>query len=349
MCSFFNVFSVFPDTPSEFNGSASMILKATGALLSFLLLLPAYLLLRRHPGQGLLECAYSLTGGFGRVIAVIYYVFFMSMGVNTITGVEFFLTSTVYNFDSKPLILLLFSLLLLYASFCGIEPLGRLAVVISVLFLTAAALLVIFLSPQFDLNHFYSPLYDGVEPYIKKLPVIVSQNNIFIPMLLLVPFLNKRRCAACFAAANGVHLAVAEALMFASSAVLGDYTPNNLFSMYTLVTMVNTSRLHRVDSIHIGIWVLLSFIRTAVIILCACLCLKSALPPVLHRFAAPFTVLLFFAGGYIFSHTYSLLVAIFKFSYSGLPTLLTGLLLPSTLLTISLIKEKNHGKSKTSG
>ncbi len=344
MCSFFNVFSIFPDNAEDFNGSGSMILQALGALLPFLLLLPAYLLLRRHPGQGVLECAYTLTGGFGRVFAIIYYIFFLSMGVNTVTDVEFFLTSTVYNFDSKLLILLLFSLLIYYAVCRGIEPLGRVATVVCALFLALAVLLVLFLSPQFNPTHFYSPLYGGLSPYLKKLPVILSQNNIFIPMLFLAPFLRKRHVAS-FVSANFIHLAVAEALIFSSVAVLGDYTPNNLFSMYTLVTMVNTSRIHRVDSIHIGIWVMLSFIRTAVIIYCACLCLRSALPSRLHSLVAPLTTLLFFSGSYIFSYTYELLVLIFNVSYSGIPTLVAGLLLPSALLTVSLIK-KRTGASK---
>lgn len=346
MCSFFNIFSVFPDTPSEFNGSGSMMLKAFCSLLAFLLLLPAYLLLRRHPGQNLLECAHTLTGRFGYIISVIYYIFFLLMSINTITGVEFFLSITVYTFDSKILILLLFSLLILYAVYCGIEPLGRMAVVISILFLTAVILLLLFLSPQFSTTHFYSPLYNGISPYIKKIPITLSQNNIFIPMFLLAPFLKKHH-AACFAAANGIHLVIAEALMFASTAVLGGYTPNNLFSMYTLVTMINTSRIHRVDSIHIGIWVLLSFIRTAVIIFCACLCLKSILPPRLHKLALPFTIIVFFAGGYVFSYNYERLVSIFNLSYSGFPTLVVGLLIPFTLLIISLIKGKKHVGKKT--
>ena len=339
-CSFLNIFSIFPESSTDFNGSGTLILKALSALFSFLLLIPAYLLLRRHPGQSVLECAYTLTGRFGGVFAaVVYYIFFMAMGVNSITGVEFFLTSTVYSLNSNLLILLLFSLLIYYAVSLGIEPLGRVAVVIGALFLLAAALLVAFLVPQFDLTHFYSPLYDGLSPYIDKLPALLAQNNVFMPMLLLAPFLKKHH-AASFTAANLIYLAVTEALMFSSVAVLGDYIPNNLLSMHTLVTMVNTSRLHRVDSIHIAIWVLLSFIRTAVIIYCACLCLRSVLPPRLQRFAVPFTSLLFFAGGYLFSCTYDLIVLAFRIVYSGIPTAVTALLIPSALLIISLIKKK---------
>ena len=54
-CSFLNIFSIFPESSTDFNGSGTLILKALSALFSFLLLIPAYLLLRRHPGQSVLE------------------------------------------------------------------------------------------------------------------------------------------------------------------------------------------------------------------------------------------------------------------------------------------------------
>jgi len=134
LCSFFNAFILVSDKAATFNGSSSLILKAFGFLLSFIIALPPLFLLSRHRGMGLIECAYDLTGKFGTVIALLYFCFFMLMSLNTVTGVEFFLTSTVYNLDSQFLILTLFSLLLLYTLYAGLEPLGRTAVVIFVLF-----------------------------------------------------------------------------------------------------------------------------------------------------------------------------------------------------------------------
>jgi len=346
LCSFFNAFILVSDKAATFNGSSSLILKAFGFLLSFIIALPPLFLLSRHRGMGLIECAYDLTGKFGTVIALLYFCFFMLMSLNTVTGVEFFLTSTVYNLDSQFLILTLFSLLLLYTLYAGLEPLGRTAVVIFVLFLMIVALILIFLIPQFNLEYLYSPFYDGLEPYISRIPVVLSQNNTFIPLFVLFPFVSCSK-KKLFSVINTVNLVVIELLMFAATAVLGDYTPKNIFSMYTLVTMINTAKIHRLDSIHIAVWVLLSFVRTALLLYCACFCLKNAVPPRLHKYVIPFTVLLFFAGGYFFSSSYDILHLLYNTVYSGIPTLAAEIVLPSLLLMISLVRKKKNDKKQT--
>ena len=291
--------------------------------------------------MGLIECACGLTGGFGRVIAIFYFIFFMGMGLNTVLGVEFFLSSTVYTFDSKPMILLMFSLLLLYTLCSGVEPLARASVIVCAVFLPVAALLFAALLPQFDLDRIYSPFYHGVRPYLQKLPVAVAQNDMFMPLFILAPLLKKGRDRV-FTSAALIHLAVTELLMFASLAVLGDYSPSGLFSMYTLVTLLDNSNIHRVDSIHIGLWVLLCFIRAATVLFCACICLESAVPARSGRFVIPFSVLIFFAGGCLLSQSYGIVDAVFGTMYSGLPTLAAELLIPLALLIISLIRKKKH-------
>ncbi|MBE6884575.1 MAG: hypothetical protein E7487_08230 [Ruminococcaceae bacterium] len=346
LCSFFNAFILVSDRAAAFNGSSSLLLKFFGFLLSFLLALPVFLLFKRHQGMGLIECAYDLTGKCGTVFALLYFVFFMLMALNTVTGVEFFLTSTVYNFDSKFLILSLFSLLILYTLYTGLESLGRTAVIIFVLFLVVVVLILLFLIPQFNLEYIYSPFYDGLKPYLSRMPVVVSQNNTFIPLFVLLPFVNRGR-KKIFSLVNIINLIVIELLMFATTAVLGDYTPKNIFSMYTLVTMINTSKIHRLDSIHIAIWVLLSFVRTALLLYCACYCLRNALPGRFHKYISFGTVFLFFIGGFLFSSSYDILRHLYDIIYSGIPLLVVELFLPLLLLLISLIRRKKHVSKQT--
>ncbi len=255
-----------------------MIVLLLSFVISMLMFIPIHFTAKYFPNQDILDgVSNAFSPAAAKAAAILYWLFCVFNAAESLSGFEFFLSTAVYPNGSHIMIIISFLAVCMYTARKGVEPLSRVAVyiffisVISYIFISGS------LIPKIELTNFTVPFSSGVD-YISKAAVQSQGVRVdVVLLLLLIPYL-KGNTSKVYVGMSVLILAVFEILTFVTIGSLGEYLNTQMFPYYSAAGIAEIDFVQRLDSLHMAVWVMISFVRVSLFLFASSICLKKILP-----------------------------------------------------------------------
>lgn len=317
------------------------LLLPVSALLTGLLLVPAYCLMRRAEGKGIVDLAIQRWGKWGLLCPALYFLFSLCVLVQTSSAFAGFLTSVVYPDTSPWLFLLLLMAVGGYTAAMGYEPAARFGGFVFLAFVGAVVFAGICLWPQARLEYLPPPAYDSWQSQLRLLITLTLGNVETAALLFLIPVVNQEK-KSVFWKWSLLSVAILEGVFLFTAAVLGDYAKSQRFPFYTVTKMAEVSVFQRLDSLYVALWVFMVLVRLAVFLEVGAKSLTQLLPQRASRYAVGILAALAAGCAGVLTGKPAVLERMGQVFSGGLPVVLLVGVLPLALL----ICHRQKGGSK---
>jgi len=239
----------------------------------FLLVIPLEILNRTHPEHSIPSLAIENSGVFGKLIAVLYVVYFV---LNNIVSLSLFLTLVINTANPTASRWSIAAILILIAAFGaekGIETVSRAS--ICVFFLLMLGFLAIFtaLAPRVETRYMEPILTDGVSHLIRGFVYFFSRCSSLAEIAIFMPYVLGRKRIGFTVWNVGVPLLFG-VLLFFTVTCLGEYAYLQVFPVYTLSTLAEIIGIQRLDALLIGLSMMTLVIRLS----CGFLAVRNCWP-----------------------------------------------------------------------
>ena len=228
------------------------------------LIIPFLFLKNKFPDKSVTEIA-SLKGGFfSFIVSIIYFVFFFSSAIISVTRFEKFVGGVFFEKSSMLTGTFILIASAVYGSYSGIQGIARTSGIIFALFC-----FYIILQPLSSLNSinflnltFRADLYSG--SILTAVMDDFSQSSQIILLAVLLPYLkNLNKGIAGYLIGKLVSV---EIILFFAVTILGGYVSLVDYPFFSLAGFAVNSNFERLDAIYIFVWVLISFVNTSLLI-----------------------------------------------------------------------------------
>lgn len=227
---------------------------------------PFYLLAKKFPNQTFYEYCQTITGKAGLGVSILYIWFFIHMSALTLSNFSEFFTTIIMPETPSLFFVITLTLVAAYAAHYGIEVLGRLSEFIAPIIMIALIGVILFLVKDMDVKELTPILEKGIFPSILTGLSPVSQTVEIIGMAIIMPFLNDQRQLKKVYLFTPLLLVLFLFIMTTSViALFGDDLAKTLtYPFFSAVRLVHAGDfLERIEAIHVSIWILGMFIKTA--------------------------------------------------------------------------------------
>ena len=316
---------------------------------SIVLALPFWWMHRRYRAWGIGELSVAVLGkGFALPILLGYVVLYLYHSAVSVVQYQLFVMDTMLPQVSVWILTTAILVTACYGAMLGIEALARASgFFLAIIFVS---LLVIFcaLFPKVTWEHF-SPVKDINFSEIARKSVATTTWMLEIgTMAVIFPYVHGKigRNLLVWSVGEGLTLAV---VAFLTVGVLGEYLGTQMFPFYTVASMAEIGSLQRQDALFVGVWTMGLYVRVALFLVAASLCVTSFFGEKAGRWA------LFVGGGLVWGGSLVLLrypqviQTLSSLQNAGLTAGVFFFLLPLILLLIASLKkvDSSSGKEKT--
>lgn len=342
------VFALLNFTPPG-NNEVKPWLVLLGILIGFvvkvLFFVPFYVLLGREKEKNLIDVGYHAFGKGGVIFAILFLVYLVFIAGVTTAQFTSFLNDRLFTGTSQLIICITLVLAALYGAYMGIEAIARTASIAAFLLILSVVFVGVAVIPRVEvlnLKAFLPPSAQELWQY--TLPFISMPTDLLL-FALLRPQMKgntKKSVIGSFALTTAV-LWVSTFFIYT---VLGGLASRVTFPFYTLSTLAEVSIFRRLDSVHMMIWVFVTFIRLSVIQFCIARVLGYMLPFKVRRSYPAIGAALVLALSIWFTSRYGIFYGAYLFQYTPFVMVLFVLLIPAVLLVGQLIRKKGKNEEK---
>ena len=321
---------------SEISGFDDMIVLTLSFVLSMLLLIPLYFMFKYFPGQDIVDCtASAFSPAVSKIAAVIFWAFCIFKAAEASSGFVFFLSTAIYPSSLEIPITVSFILVCLYAAKKGIEPIARVGIYIFFASVFSYLFISLSLAMNVEIVNFTVPFSQGI---LKTAQSVIQSQGVRADIVLLLIFLPylKGSASKVYVGMSTLVLAVFLILTFVTVGALGEYLDTQMFPYYSAAGIAEMGLFQRLDSLHMAIWVMVSFIRVSLFLLAATICSNKLLKPktrtqkklsgTIYINAAVMLLL-----SLLFSKSFEILNRVMNFSVMVIPFLTLTAVLPSVI------------------
>lgn len=297
----FNILNYIPIFTDGVELSAALIGNLISVLINIALLIPAIWLFKKHPNQGLFAIAFDKNRWLGYVTVILYFVPIVLSIIGTVAGFQFFMTNAVYPLASVVFIVLTICLACFFCAKAGIEGIARAGSIVFFLLLIGITFITIVSFDSIQLLNVKPLGSNSGNSIYRAIIEVISKNTEIYLIILLVPKIKGSfaKCSIWLMVAIGAFIEVTSFIMIS---VLGEFAYTQTFPYYTLASIVETNILQRLDSVHMTLWVFISFIKITAYIIIALDALKGVLPKKVHRFSLPTLFVIVLVSATIFCY-----------------------------------------------
>lgn len=230
-----------------------------------LLTVPIYLLWKRFPNQSFIEYSQTVLGRMGKLVGLLYVLYFFHALSVFLYQWSAFLTTAVM--PETPVLFILVSLLpfCAYAVLKGIEVIARLAEFFAPLVFVGLITSFLLLTKDMDLKVFTPFMEKGFMSILLGAFVIALRTSEILVVAMLLPYLNanKRDVKLVFISSYSILAFFWIICTITVLATLGlDLTRILQFSYFAAIRLVNVGDfIERIESIHLAVWILSGFLR----------------------------------------------------------------------------------------
>lgn len=222
---------------------------AMSYLSTFILIIPTYLLYKKHPNFDFFTSA-----RVSSVNSIFYAIYFLWLACYCVSIFRVFVLS-VLPCDSQIFLLsFLMCFSIIYASFKGINAIARTSVL--VFFLVALSLILILFSLSKKIEDINYPVFmqNGTEDILNGFSYMISRHFAVPALIILLPLANTKPGKGFIFWNTSIHLFFATIVLVVTGA-LGEYLKTQIFPFYSATKVAQIGVFRRLDTIYIGIFV----------------------------------------------------------------------------------------------
>lgn len=274
--------------------TATLIGNIIGMFIGLIMIIPMIIFQKNHNNQHIINVAIDKNKVFGTVIGFVYLTVILLNTVGSIFSFEFFITNAIYPNSSIVFIILSIVICCFICAKNGIEGIARTGFLLFFLLLFGILFIIFVSTKSIDLLNIKPILDESAKQILYATIFTVSKYVELIMLILLLPNIKNspiknnsektKGKTSSFKKASILYLIGAtlfvEVTCFYLSSVLGEYAYSQTYPYYTLASIVETNLLQRLDSIHMVLWVFISFIKITTLIVLANTCIRSIFPKV---------------------------------------------------------------------
>lgn len=244
---------------SSVNVTSSMLSFLFGFVVDLIIILPFLFLIKKHSTHSVIEFADKINPTLSKTLSVVFSFIFALVCAMNLASFTRFISTEFLNTNAFP-ILFLITIATVYCAFMGIEALGRFSnLVLAVLILSVFTVFFLFLN-EYKLSNFYSPFEDNVFEIMSEGIFRASNTFEVVSVLFLAPVVKGRKKRG-FLYFLLISLLLIEMIIFSIGAVFGDYANITDYTYYNLIQVSGVSKLRRIDSVYVAVWILLGFVK----------------------------------------------------------------------------------------
>lgn len=283
LCSAFSTMNYVPALFQLNNIPAILIANIIGTFLKILLIIPFLMLTKKYGGQNILSICYDKCKWLSYCIAFIYAFSSLADIIGNTFSFNLFMVNIIYPSASSITIIGTFLAACLLCAHYGIEGLARASTIIFILFILGIISIGLFSIPSINLLNIKPILDNPIKTIFEALLQIIIYDRVLVLLLFIAPKSNKHIKGSSIATILFSSILL-ELINFLIITVLGEFAYEQTFPFFTLATLVETPIFQRLDSIHMLLWIFISFIKITTSMIILKYCLTNLLPHKLHRY-----------------------------------------------------------------
>ena len=308
-------------------------------LVNYLIVIPIWILYRRHPTLNILDLSYVRLGKPAIVVTLLYILYFLFVDIYYLSFFQVFATNVMDPQMPTWLVGVTVLAVACYGAWRGIEAISRAAVFVFAAVCLGMVFVIFSMLGSIDpLN--YKPLfYEGGSQTVQGMMLFLSGNTGFVTLLLLLPLVRGRKKLGFTIWNFGVYSLIT-LLILVMVGTLGAFLETQLFPVYTLTSIAEFGALRRLDAVFTAIWMVGLFVKLTLDIFLISMCVTKFAGSKIGKgsifvSAALVAILSFWVSNNVDSQ---------QFLYSEFPLLLLTLtcavLVPVFLLIIDTVKRR---------
>lgn len=234
---------------------------------TLIIILPLFILLRNGQDDILLEST-KCSRKFGKVVMVYYFLLIMLVLINTTSRFEAFMSNAIFPNISSLTVIISFLLVCLYGAKMGFEAISRASSILFVIFIIS---LIFIFGFSFEKMHLVNlkPIIDKPISTVYELVVHnISHNMEFVLLVLFLPKVKGTfsKITLWYIFISGIFITLVGSI---TVLILGDFTLNQIFPFFSIASIMEGGTIQRMDSIHMALWVLISYVRVTLCLILA--------------------------------------------------------------------------------
>jgi len=253
-------FSLVAYSPAGQEGTLTIVTTLLSGLVQAAALAAGLYFCRRRTGVSPFIAPGS---GFYRLQNLLYWSCCMTVAVYTVVNFVSFMTAVVYDYRSGWLVAVTFAAAGALAACQGLEGLARGGGILAVLLGIGCAVIALGLWRQYDWQNLTLRLLPW-EDTLRGACHGFAMNGELFALLLLLPCLREPPGAVSCAGWVGSLTLAAAALQLVTMLTLGAYGGMRSFPVFTAATSAGFRNFQRLDSVFLGVWVILGLVKLSV-------------------------------------------------------------------------------------
>ncbi|MBP0979494.1 MAG: GerAB/ArcD/ProY family transporter [Oscillospiraceae bacterium] len=256
----------------EINNSNVFISMIISLFISFLILIPAFILIKKFKYKNIIDISIKTFPKLGNIISIIFSIYFLLVAMAHIANTDFFMISYIY-LDSSPFLIIGIILVALYAVYLGPESIFRSGTIIFVLFFILNAIVFIFLIPVKN-THYLGPfVLSDINSILDKASLFSFSAEV-VAILILTEY-SKQKTFFSYSIFQVIIFIMEFLVLLMLTLSMGRYSNTNMFPLYTVSSMIEIPILARLESFYIVLDTMLSVIKTSIYLFLSCKCLNN--------------------------------------------------------------------------
>ena len=342
----FSLFTYIPHQARAQDGSVLLLAFPISFVLSVLLALPLYFLLRRHPGFSFSQICLKLYPRAGKGIVFLLWALFLFLSWETGAQFQYFMRTIMTPEETSPLFYLLLLATAAYLVLMGVEAIARSVFFLFLYFAVSFTPLALSMISDIRMVHITSPLYYGGEELWSCVRIILANQAELLALAEFIPHLRSGAKRAFFSYSI-LSAAFSVLITFLTVSVLGEYAHTHTYPAFLMAASTSLSFIQRLDPIHVTIWIFRAMSRLTLFLFLSSQCCSLLFRRAPKRLPLGINVLLA-AVGALFCQKVPLIVAAFYLVSTGLPAFVFLLLLPTLLQLLDALKKAGGKRGEAS-
>lgn len=311
--------------------------------LTFLLLIPVYLLYRRRKDMTLADYSYFLFGNYAVGIIFIYAAYYLLVSCCTLSLFNTFVSNVM---DPKvPVWALSVAVMITacYGAWKGIEALTRASGIILVIICISMIFLVCALLPEIEMTNFTPLLYDGPKNTVTGVCFMISRSSCISVLAMLLPFVKGSVKKGIVVWNTSIYLVIF-LMLFIIIGSLGDFLKTQVFPIYAAASIAEIGMFKRLDALFLGIWTTGLFAKMALFLYLISLCVQRIWGAIAARWSIAVSGAIVVIGSVLLSESRALAQVVYDWRILLPITLLVILVIPVFLLITDWVKNRKKGE-----
>lgn len=280
----FNLLNYIPEANRTRNMLSLLLGNALSLAFSIVIALTVGLLYKKCGGKNPIEALKEKNRFLSLLLSVIFGVpIFLSL-CGSLAAFSYFLTSEIYPDASGIFITALMGLSCFLGAFYGIEGISRASFIIFFYFVGGFLFVAAGAFKNFDFGRIMPILEHPLADVFGVSAEVISKTFEFIvAMALFSRVKTKKGVTSGLVWFYILYFLISEGLLFLTAGIFGEFALSLEFPLYSLVSTAEISIFKQLNTIHMVLWVFVSFIRISVLIFALKEILNSALKKSLGR------------------------------------------------------------------